>query len=143
MRVVLFLLFPLFLFGQYKVTNSKVVGWAMIAAGGFVDGFVEGYEFDGRTYFERKFGVSPTSRFGSRSWERRYTHPNVWNQNMGVFDFYHIADDGRKVFYIGGGIVIGLNLRKQKRTYNLYDILATLAISSISKSAGMRLVRHK
>lgn len=143
MRLLICILFPVMLFGQYKVTPKKIAGWSMLAAGGLVDGFVEGYEFDGRTYFERKFGVSPTGRFGSRSWERRYTNPNIWNRNMGAFDFYHVGDDVRKVFYIGGGIVIGSGLRNQKLKYKLYDVLATFAISSISKTAGMRIVRHK
>lgn len=62
------------------------------------DGFVEGYEFDGRMFFEKKFGADPTGFWGSKSWENKDTW---WYKiSGGTCDFYHVADDIRKHFYI-------------------------------------------
>ena len=51
----------------YKVKwgASGVIGFASV-----VDGVVEGYEFDGRLSFERKWGVDAFGFWGSKSWVR-------------------------------------------------------------------------
>jgi len=46
---------------QYRITLDKIAGWSTSAIGGAIDGVVEGYEFDGRQSFERKYGVLPVS----------------------------------------------------------------------------------
>lgn len=130
---------------RYTFPKGKQVGIGLLSLASFLDGFVEGYEFDNRTYFERKAGASPSGRFGSRSWERRYTHPNIWNQHMGVFDFYHTADDARKYLYISGSVTIGISAYKHNRTikHHIVDAGISLLASSFFKSLGMRMVRHK
>lgn len=57
---------------SYPVTHGKVLGWAMAAFSGAVDGVVSGYEFDGRKSFERKYNVQPLSFYGSESWKLVY-----------------------------------------------------------------------
>lgn len=130
---------------RYTFSKGKQVGIGLLSLASFVDGFVEGYEFDNRSYFERKTGASPTGRFGSRSWERRYTHPNSWNRYMGVLDFYHIADDARKYLYISGSVTIGISAYKNNGSikHHLMDAGISLLASSFFKSLGMRIVRHK
>lgn len=126
---------------QYEWNKGKYLGLGLTVAGGFIDGAVEGYEFDGRTSFERKWGVEEYSFFGSKSWDMPM---NGWERQFGKFDFYHVADDLRKVSYISGGIVIGLSGAKleQKWFHYFYDFLITFAASGISKWAGMYYVRH-
>lgn len=126
---------------EYQLTKTKWWGFGISAAAGFMDGVVEGYEFDGRASFERKWGVKPYSFFGSKSWDAPMSG---WEKNFGKFDFYHVGDDMRKVGYLSGGIVIGLGgaKRKQKFHHYIYDFLICFAMSGASKWAGMYYVRH-
>jgi hypothetical protein len=128
---------------EYQINKEKWWGFGLVVAAGFVDGMVEGYEFDGRTSFERKWGVSPDNPFwGSNSWD---TGKNTgWERQFGVVDFYHVADDLRKVGYISGGVTIGIGAakRKQKLRHYLYDIGLSFVIGGISKWAGMYYIRH-
>jgi len=126
----------------YKLNREKIYGLVMVGVGGFMDGAVERFEFRGRTVFENRWGADPYGFFGSRSWERLYTHPNFWNKNFGVFDFYHVADDMRKVGYIGGGIVIGIGggKRRQKFTHYLIDVGLSMVVSGGMKYLGDRVM---
>lgn len=117
-----------------KLIMLYITGIVAIVFASIIDGFLEGWEFDGRTYFEKKFNKNPMGFWGSRSWERKYTHPNLWNKYMGVFDFYHVADDIRKYGYITGAFLIGF--------YSgfVYLIIA-IVLSVISKRTGMKTIR--
>lgn len=135
---------------SYPVTHGKALGWVMAAFSGAVDGVVSGYEFDGRRSFERKYSVKPLSFFGSESWKRAYPNNNpnlkqvpLW-RIAGAPDFYHVADDVRKVGYISGGIVIGMSGAKANTKWWHYavDFGASLAISGIGKAAGMYWIRN-
>lgn len=64
---------------QYKITNTKLIGWSVCIWAGLVDGVLEGYGFDGRRSFERKFGADPDGYFGSRSWAKAYPDKNPQN----------------------------------------------------------------
>ena len=122
----------------------------MVAVAGAADGMVEGYEFDGRKSFERKYGVSKTGYFGSQSWKRAYKGNNQDNgfksdfvRIMGAQDFYHHADDLRKVGYLSGGVVIGTQHKKNtKKWHTVADFAISFAVSSLTKSAAMWWIRN-
>ena len=78
-----------------------------VAVASIADGMVEGFEFDGRGSFERKFGVDPKGFWGSKS--HVITQQNFWNKHLGKFDFYHVADDIRKFFYLLSSLIGGTN----------------------------------
>lgn len=116
---------------------------ATLCLAGLVDGILEGYGFDGRKSLERKFGVPPTSYFGSQSWKRAYVGNNTdlgfkpgivkW---LGAFDFYHHADDLRKLLYLAGGM-LATTLK-----FNFFAVLiGAFLVSGIAKSLGMKWIR--
>lgn len=148
--LVLLLLCSLSAQAQYRITRAKIAGWGMVAVAGAADGMVEGYEFDHRKSFERKYNVSKTGYFGSQSWKRAYKDGNVDNgyksdfvRIMGAQDFYHHADDLRKIGYLSGGVVIGTQHRKNtKKWHTVADFAIGFAVSSITKSAAMWWIRN-
>lgn len=132
-----------FKIGTYAITNSKLAGWAVLSFAGAIDGIVEGYEFDGRTSFERKYGVNPNGYFGSRSWEKAHTKETLYAKYFGAWDFYHNADDVRKIGYISGGVIIGIGSRVNTKWWHYaVDLAASFAVSGVAKSAGMFWVRN-
>lgn len=137
---------------KYKpFTKAKILGYSLLAVGGTFDGMLEGYQFDGRKSFERKWGVEPESYFGSLSWKTAYQN-NTVNQGFkspyrewrGANDFYHLADDVRKIGYISGGVAIGLSSYNQNSKWWHYalDILISSTISSSSKAIGVKWIRN-
>ena len=148
--LIILLLCSLSTQAQYRITRAKIAGWGMVAVAGAADGAVEGFGFDGRTSFERKFGVSKMGYFGSESWKRAYKDGNPDNgfksdfvRIIGAQDFYHHADDLRKIGYISGGVIIGINGHKTntKKWYYIIDFAAAFAISATTKSLSMRWIR--
>ena len=141
------------LFSGYEWNNKKTIGLTTLILASLADGIVEGYEFDGRKSFERKFGVKPISYSGSESWRLAYKnndvaqgHKNTWTKFAGASDLYHHLDDLRKFGYISGGIFITLGSKKGKFKdvwkSHLIDFAVYSIASSVSKSAGMRWVRN-
>lgn len=138
--------------GRYEIANpSKFIGWGVLAIAGAVDGMVEGYEFDGRKSFERKFEVSPNSFWGSQSWRRAYVGGDPQNgykskkaQIFGANDFYHVADDVRKLGYITGGITVAIGGKQTNSKWWHYaaDFAIGFAISGLAKQQAMEWVRH-
>ena len=116
-----------------------MIALVLLIIAGAIDGIVEGYEFDGRKSFERKFKVKPKGFFGSHSWQKRYTKPNIWNILLGVWDFYHLADDLRKALYIGGGMLAVLS---DYRFDTIIVFIAAFIISGIPKRLGMHWIRN-
>lgn len=148
--LILLLLCSLSAQSQYRITRAKLAGWGMLAVAGAADGMVEGYEFDQRKSFERKYNVNKTGYFGSQSWKSAYKDGNVDNgfksgfvRTFGAQDFYHHADDLRKIGYMSGGIVVGIGGNKinSKKWYYIIDFAAGFAISAATKSASMRWIR--
>lgn len=81
-----------------------LISYFLAVIASLADGMVEGYEFDDRKSFERKFGVAPNSFWGSLSWKNAGT----WlEKKIGTFDFYHVADDIRAWFYRFSGAALG------------------------------------
>lgn len=137
--------------GTYKITRAKIVGWSVCAVAGAADGAVEGFEFDGRKSFERKYGVDKFGYFGSQSWRRVYVVGEPRNgfksrfaDQIGAFDFYHHADDVRKFGYITGGVVVGIGGAKKNTKWWHYaiDFGVSFGISAATKSAAMYWIRH-
>jgi hypothetical protein len=135
---------------QYRITREKLTGWGIVAVAGAADGLVEGYEFDRRLSFERKYQSNPYGFFGSKSWQSVYNdgrpehgfkHPIL--KYTGAFDFYHTMDDIRKFGYISSGVVIGIGGNKinEKKWYYIIDFAAAFAISATTKSLSMRWIR--
>jgi len=148
--LILLLLCSISAQAQYRITRAKIAGWGMVAVAGAADGAVNGYEFDGRKSFERKFNVSKTGYFGSQSWKRAYKGNNPDNgfksdfvRIVGAQDFYHHADDLRKIGYLSGGVVIGTQHRKNtKKWHTVADFAIGFAVSSLTKSAAMWWIRN-
>ncbi len=129
----------------------KLVGYALVGFGGLKDGLVEGYEFDGRTSWERKRGVDPYSQRGSQSWRLAYVDgdPELGFKSKfvewhGAWDWYHRNDDYRKFGYYTGGIVLGIGGYKtnKKIRHYLFDFAIGWAVSATSKSIGMKFIRN-
>jgi len=135
----------------YKITRTKIAGWSLCAVGGIADGLLEGYLHDGRTSFERKWNANKTGFFGSESWRMVYklgdpekgfkTPLHSW---AGALDFYHIADDTRKIGYMVGGVTLGIGGAKtnQKWWHYAVDFGISFAASAISKSAAYYYIRN-
>ena len=133
---------------EYKVTKSKAIGWATLIVASAADGMLEGYQFDGRRSFERKYGADPLSWGGSQSWRRAYVngdplqgHSSAYAKHLGAWDFYHLADDVRKFGYVGAGLTIGFNFKDQNWKAILLDLIISAIISSGSKRIAMEWVR--
>lgn len=76
----------------------------LVIVASVADGMVEGFEFDGRKSFERKFkDINPRGFWGSLS----HQNTSGWYARLnGVFDFYHVADDLRKYGYLAPFIIL-------------------------------------
>lgn len=136
--------------GSYRFTATKAIGLGALAAGALADGMVEGYTFDGRKSFERKYDVDPRGYWGSESWRRAYKGGEPANgfkspahRIAGSFDFYHHADDARKLGYITGGITLGIcGARTNTKWWHyVLDFGIGFGVSAAAKSAGMHWVR--
>lgn len=115
----------------------------ILITAGLIDGILEGYGFDSRKSFERKFGVSPISYAGSQSWKLAYKNNDVeqgfkspFVEWMGAWDFYHHADDARKLFYILGGAMI------MRFDFPLVVLVAAaFIVAGVAKWQGVKWVR--
>ncbi len=115
-----------------------------------MDGAVEGFDLDSRTSFERKFNVDTNGFWGSQSWRRLHDSPNWYNKTFGVFDFYHLADDLRKLGYLLGAILLGVGvvyLRDIKKNWTRFvsvgvALFVAFATSGLIKSLAMEWIRN-
>lgn len=134
---------------KYKVNATKVAGWGLAAIGGLSDGLLEGYTFDGRTSFERKWNADRYGYFGSESWRNVYNGGNPESgfkspihKWTGAWDFYHHADDLRKAGYISGGVMIGIGGKQNIKWWHYaLDFGIGFTASAVTKSAAMWWVR--
>jgi len=122
-----------------------ILSFLLHALAAAMDGVLEGYGFDGRKSFERKWGIGPTTFFGSlshlRKWGRWY------RLTGGVSDFYHWADDARAYGYRIAGFALGCYvIRLLIASHNWLFISALLVgwlvVGSLAKRAGMWWVRE-
>jgi len=117
--------------GKYFVTSGKIIGWAAMSIAGSFWGGREALYAD-PTVFERKFGATPYSFFGSHQWERKYEGnrylgqdgiPNkMKSQVFGNFgrDYWHTSN--YVVFGITGSFVFERGCSKQRLLHKLVDI---------------------
>lgn len=110
----------------------------LVVLAGLIDGITEGFEFDNRKSFERKYKVSPTSFFGSKSWTNKSERKHAWSTIFGVFDFYHVGDDLRKGFLIAG-VMLAVMLELNIDHFLLFIII--FFIHGAFKKAGMWWIR--
>jgi len=116
-----------------------MIGLIIIVLASAIGGILEGWGFDGRKAFEKKWGVDPLSYFGSKSWKTAYKnndktqgYKNLYTRLFGAWDFYHHADKARKYGYILGTLLIGLS----------WYLLAAILLSMVSKKYSMKWIRH-
>lgn len=133
---------------NYQWNKQKTIAVSTLVFTSAIDGILEGYLFDGRRSFERKFGVDNTGFWGAKSYLRAYKnfdekqgYSNYYSEKMGAFDFYHIADDTRKFGYISAGIFIGIGGKKQNWKACIIDGIIYSVASSLSKKYAMEWVR--
>lgn len=135
----------------YKLTKKKAGGLALLAVGAFADGVLQGYEFDGRTSFERKWGASPTGFWGSRSWAKRYrngdpaqglSHPVY--QHLPVFDFYHVGKFVANYATVSGGLLLGVGgqLKNKSVWHWLLDGALAWGTCSAARQVGLWWIRN-
>ncbi len=136
---------------KYKLSSGKIAGWLTLSAVSFIDGVAEGYTFDGRKSFERKYSVDPYGFWGSESWRRVYVdgdpangHKSWLHKNLGAWDFYHAADDLRKYGYIGSASLLGISFyRFDKSIWHwLLDAGISIGLSIFWKRTGMQWIRN-
>lgn len=127
---------------DYRFGKKKWGAMLMICGAGLIDGIVEGYEFDSRLSFERKWNVDPYSYFGSRSWDSEWNGYERFKRSQ--VDFYHTADDARKLGYVTGGFMLGrASLNNTRKIHNVYDIAIVSIASGFWKSLGLQWVRDQ
>lgn len=133
------------IFKGYEWNSTKTVGLSVLVFSALVDGVLEGYGFDQRRSFERKFGVAQFSFFGSIS---HLNKDNWYAKNFGVFDFYHTADDirtwggriGGAVY--GAGVVIPMfQVGGIRWRHVLIDFLISAIATSGAKRVGLWWIR--
>lgn len=127
--------------GIMKPMWISIIGLLFLVLAGATDGAVEGFDFKIRKSFEVKYNVSPEGFWGSRSWEKAHSDPNIWNKYLGVFDFYHVADDLRKLFYMLGAVFTTIGAMKQDKKRKLYQYITyfiiVFFISGIAKKIAL------
>lgn len=138
--------------GRYEFANpTKMAGWGLIILASFVDGATEGFEFDGRKSWERKFGANPHGFFGSESWRRLYVGGDPANgkvkgyqRHFGAWDSYHLGDDFRKLGYISGGVTLAIGGQQVNSKWWHYaiDVGVALGISMVAKREGILFARY-
>ena len=107
---------------------------------GLIDGILEGWSFDGRKSFERKYNVDNNGFWGSDRHERAQTDPNLYNKLWGTFDFYHMADKARKGGYLLSGFLILENSTFEIHTLLLF--IGAYTVSAATKIIGMEWIRN-
>jgi hypothetical protein len=60
----------------------------------------------------------------------------------GAPDFYHVVDDGRKIGYLTGTFVLGINSAKnEKKLHTAVDFGVSFGIATLAKIAAMWWIR--
>jgi len=130
-------------FRTYKFKGQKkqwVWGGYLIA--GILHGGREAYHAES-TVFEKHFGVSSTSWFGSEQWRRNYEDldptkkhkPNAFNTFR---DYYHFSSTAHTTILVSGAVIIGTS--KQPVKYKVLDTLIGIGLRSAAASLTYNLL---
>lgn len=103
--------------------GSDYLAFGVLVVAGIANGASEAYEAD-RHIFEKRWGVSEQSWWGSKSWKRKYKNYDLGDERaafwqskgaLSVFtDFDHFSEGMQAVSLSGGFLIIGLNGGKRK-----------------------------
>ncbi len=131
-------------FSTYKFKgNKKQWVWGGYLVAGILHGGREAYHAE-PTVFEKRFGVSSTSWFGSEQWRRNYVDldpskkhkPNVFNTFR---DYYHFSSTAHTTILVSGAVIIGTG--KQPIKYKVLDTLIAIGIRSAAASLTYNVLR--
>lgn len=127
---------------KFKGCGKRAV-WIGYVAAGILHGGREAYQAD-RTIFEKRFGVSETSFFGSKQWVRQYqdNNPELPHKNNlfnGFRDYWHFSGATTKYLLIGGAFTIGHS--KQPLKYKILDTLIGFAGFSLTANLTYNILR--
>jgi len=131
-------------FKTYKFKgNKKQWVWGGYLIAGILHGGREAYHAEPNV-FEKRFGVSKTSWFGSEQWRRNYVDldpakkhkPNVFNTFR---DYYHFSSTAHTTILVSGAVIIGTS--KQPVKYKVLDTLIAIGIRSAAASLTYNLLR--
>lgn len=131
-------------FRTYKFKGQKkqwVWGGYLIA--GVFHGGREAYHAEPNV-FEKRFGVSSTSWFGSEQWRRNYVDfdpskkhkPNVFNTFR---DYYHFSSTAHTAILVSGAVLIGTS--KQPTKYKIADAAIAIILRSAAASLTYNILR--
>lgn len=127
---------------KFKGQGKRAV-WIGYVAAGALHGGREAYHAES-TVFEKRFGVSSTSWFGSEQWRRNYVDfdpskkhkPNVFNTFR---DYYHFSSTAHTTILVSGAVIIGTG--KQPTKYKVLDTLIAIGLRSAAASLTYNLLR--
>lgn len=131
-------------FRTYKFKGGgKRIVWASYIVAGVLHGGREAYHAE-PTVFEKRFGVSSTSWFGSEQWRRNYVDldpskkhkPNVFNTFR---DYYHFSSTAHTTILVSGAVLIGTS--KQPIKYKVVDALIAIGLRSAAASLTYNMLR--
>ena len=118
--------------------------WGAFAVAGVSWGMREAYHAE-PTVFERAWGVSDRSFFGSEAWVRNYQgndpdrpHKSELFGNVGR-DIHHTFGFGSKVVLVGGTFTIGA--RRQPLKYRVVNAVIAWGVHSIFATASYQALR--
>lgn len=127
---------------RFKGQGKRAV-WIGYAAAGILHGGREAYHAE-PTVFEKRFGVSSTSWFGSEQWRRNYEDldpskkhkPNAFNTFR---DYYHFSSTTHTAILVSGAVLIGTS--KQPVKYKVADTLIAIGLRSATASLTYNMLR--
>jgi hypothetical protein len=130
-------------FRTYKFKGGKRAVWIAYAAAGIMHGGREAMHAESGV-FEKRFGVSSTSWFGSEQWRRNYVDldpskkhkPNVFNTFR---DYYHFSSTAHTTILVSGAVIIGTS--KQPVKYKVVDTLIAIGLRSAAASLTYNALR--
>ncbi len=131
-------------FRTYKFKGQKKQWvWGGYLVAGVLHGGREAYHAEPNV-FEKRFGVSSTSWFGSEQWRRNYVDldptkkhkPNALNTFR---DYYHFSSTAHTTILVSGAVIIGTS--KQPVKYKVVDTLIAIGLRSAAALLTYNLLR--
>jgi hypothetical protein len=116
---------------QTFFSGWDVLGWTAAGVGGYTMGLREAFHAD-PTIFERKWGKSPLSFWGSEGWRRKYYDNDPTRGKKSEFlgnaqrDFWHAADKVQRA-----GLIVGLTVPLVQTKRPLRQRLLNAGVSAL------------